>query len=166
VSSLAERFAAYLGHCWPEGGEIRIDAFERIYGGASRETYRVRVSVREGAGTVEHRLILRRDPASSLIETDRSTEYRAYAAFHGSAVPVPRPLFLETDPHWLDRPFFVMEEVTGAVSSARLLGEPPYAAYLEKIGERKWRILGEIARADPERLGLTTAFAAPPLEGC
>jgi len=166
VSSLAERFAAYLGHCWPEGGEIRIDAFERIYGGASRETYRVRVSVREGAGTVEHRLILRRDPASSLIETDRSTEYRAYAAFHGSAVPVPRPLFLETDPHWLDRPFFVMEEVTGAVSSARLLGEPPYAEHLEKIGERKWRILGAIARADPERLGLTTAFAAPPLDGC
>ena len=166
MSDLGDRIVAYLRHRWPATHEIALSRLERIYGGASRETYRVAVRVREGERSVERRLILRRDPESSLIETDRSTEYRAYAAFDGSAVPVPHPLFLETDPRWLDRPFFVMEEVNGAVSSPRLLGEPPYAAHREKIGEQKWRILGEIARTDPATAGLAEVLEAPVLEAC
>ena len=38
------------------------------------------------------RLILRRDPPGSLIDTDRAVEFGAYRAFHGTAVPVPEPL--------------------------------------------------------------------------
>jgi len=163
---LARRFAAYLAERWPEASGIAVTAIERIYGGASRETYRVAVGCRERDRPVERRLIVRRDPASSLIETDRATEYHAYAAFHGTSVPVPRPLFFETDPRWLGRPFFVMEEVVGAVSNAKLLGEPPYADHVDAIGEQKWRILGEIARADPAAVGLSDKLEAPPLDGC
>ncbi|MBI2964364.1 MAG: phosphotransferase family protein [Deltaproteobacteria bacterium] len=166
MADLGERFAAYLARQWREADEVRVAAFERIYGGASRETYRAAVQVRGPRGQSERRLILRRDPESSLIETDRANEYRAYVAFHGTRVPVPRPLVLETDPRWLDRPFFVMEEVVGAVSSAKLLAEPPYARHVERLGEAKWRILGEIAAADPAALGLTEHLEAPPLEGC
>lgn len=166
MTDLGERFAAYLARQWHEADEVRVTSLERIYGGASRETYRAAVRVRDRGGVVERRVILRRDPESSLIETDRANEYRAYVAFHGTRVPVPRPLFLETDPRWLERPFFVMEEVVGAVSSPRLLAEPPYARHVERIGEAKWRILGEIARADPAELGLAADFAAPPLEQC
>ncbi len=166
MTELASRFAAYLGQQCPAATEISVESLQRIYGGASRETYRLTVSYREGGKAVEQRLILRRDPASSLIETDRAIEYDAYRAFHGTQVPVPRPLFLETDPKWLDRPFFVMEEVTGAVSDAKLLAQPPYSDHLERIGEQKWRILGEIARADPAALGLLGKLEAPLLEGC
>ncbi|MGH7896908.1 MAG: phosphotransferase family protein [Candidatus Binatia bacterium] len=166
MSDLGERFAAYLAEREPALSNVEVTSVERIYGGASRETYRLTVRALENGERSERHLILRRDPESSLIETDRATEYHAYAAFHGSSVPVPRPLLLETDPRWLDRPFFVMEEVTGAVSTARLLGEEPYVRHREKIGEQKWRILGEIARADPKRLGLLDRLESPALAGC
>jgi aminoglycoside phosphotransferase (APT) family kinase protein len=166
MTDLGERFAAYLARRRPSLSEVVVASIERIYGGASRETYRVAVHLRENGESREERMILRRDPESSLIETDRATEYHAYAAFHGSTVPVPRPLFFETDPRWLDRPFFVMEEVVGAVSTARLLAEEPYVNHLEKIGAQKWRILGEIACADPDRVGLADKLDAPRLRDC
>ena len=163
---LAERFAAYLAERWPDASRIEVTRIDRIYGGASRETYRTTARVSHAGAVEERRMILRRDPESSLIETSRATEYDAYAAFHGSSVPVPRPLFCETDPRWLDRPFFVMEEVTGAVSDAKLLGSPPYDAHRDRLGEQKWRILGEIAAADPAAVGLAAKLEAPPLESC
>jgi aminoglycoside phosphotransferase (APT) family kinase protein len=166
IDELARRFAAYLAHQWSDASSIVVTAIERIYGGASRETYRLAVRYRKDGAEAEQRLILRRDPPSSLIETDRATEFNAYAAFHGTSVPVPRPLFLETDPRWLDRPFFVMEEVVGAVSSPKLLAEPPYCNHLEAIGEQKWGILGEIARTDPLAIGLLDKLPAPALDAC
>ncbi|MGH7821757.1 MAG: phosphotransferase family protein, partial [Candidatus Binatia bacterium] len=75
-------------------------------------------------------------------------------------------LYLETDPAWLDRPFFVMEEVSGCESNARLFAEEPYRAHGEKIGEQKWRILGELARTDPGAVGLRETLEAPPLAEC
>lgn len=166
MSDLGDRFAAYLHHRWPDASNVVIDSIERIYGGASRETYRVAARSIERGRQSEHRLILRRDPTSSLIETDRATEFLAYQAFYGTSVPVPRPLFLETDRRWLDRPFFVMEEIIGAVSDSRLLAERPYADHIEALGEQKWRILGEIARSDPAERGLADRLPAPALDEC
>ena len=166
MRELGDRIATYLAHRWPHATEVAVEEIERIFGGASRETYRVAVRYREGEARVQRRLILRRDPTSSLIETDRATEFHAYAAFHGSSVPVPRPLFLENDGRWLDGPFFVMEEVVGAVSTPKLLSEPPYVELLESIGEQKWRILGTIARADVSTIGLAKTLEAPALEDC
>jgi aminoglycoside phosphotransferase (APT) family kinase protein len=164
MNDLPARFAAYLRDRWPQASSVEVEAFERVHGGASRETYRVTVSTIEGTRRTKQRLILRRDPPSSLIETDRETEYRAYEAFYGTRVPVPRPYFLETDPRWLDRPFFVMEQIVDAFSDARLLAQEPYAGHIESIGERKWRILGEIARSDPAVLA--ARLDAPSLDGC
>jgi aminoglycoside phosphotransferase (APT) family kinase protein len=163
VSDLAERFAAYVAHRWPDASEVQVDELTRIHGGASRETYRLRLRCRRGSEAQEHRLILRRDPSGSLIETERAVEFRAYQAFQGSAVPVPAALWLEQEPRWLERPFFVMQEVRGGEASPQALLAPPYAAHLERIGERKWTILGEIHRADPVALGL--AGAASPAAG-
>ena len=166
MTELGDRLAAYLAHRWPQASDVAVETIERIYGGASRETYRVTVRTIEGGRAREQRLILRRDPASSLIETDRATEYLAYEAFHGTSIPVPRPLCLETDPRWLERPFFLMEQIVGAVSDSRLLAERPYVDHLDEIGEQKWRILGEIARSDPAERGLTARLEVPALESC
>ena len=102
LTELAERLAAYIAGRLPSASEVRVENLERIFGGASRETYRFVLVYREGADPVSRRLILRRDPPGSLIETERAVEFGAYRAFHGSAVPVPEPLWLEEDPRWLD----------------------------------------------------------------
>jgi aminoglycoside phosphotransferase (APT) family kinase protein len=155
TETLAAKLGCYLSHRMPELEQARVISLERIYGGASRETYRAHVGFTRQGSAGEWRLILRRDPPSSLIETERATEYHAYRCFYGTAVPVPEPLWLEEDPRWLERPFFVMREIEGCESSLSALSTSPYTECGERIGQQQWRILGEIARADPEATGLS-----------
>jgi aminoglycoside phosphotransferase (APT) family kinase protein len=164
MEDLAQRFGRYLEANVPGASEVTVESVERIHGGASRETYRCKVRWHEAEREVQRGLILRRDPASSLIETRREIEYGAYRAFQATDVPVPAALFLETDPRWLERPFFVMEEVGGA--AANPFQPDPYAPQAERIGEQFWTILGRIAAADWQANGLGELLEAPPPVEC
>lgn len=161
---LEARIAAWLAGVLPGASDVTVDGLARIHGGASRETYRLRASWREGSLGRERRLILRRDPSGSLIDTDRRVEFAAYRAFHGTRVPVPEALWLELDPRWLDQPFFVMEELSGLEASPPTLLAPPYDQHAERIGQQMWGILAEIGRSDPA--GLAAIVEAPALDGC
>ncbi len=158
------RLARYIETRLPGVSDVAVTALERISGGASRETYRFRLTYREGGEARERRLILRRDPPASLIDTERRVEFEAYRAFAGSAVPVPRMLWLEEADDALDHPFFIAEELAGFQASPQLLFAGGYDAVLPKVAERKWTILGEIARADPQALGLTSVMPPPALD--
>src|SRR5215831_21399755 len=127
MEELAPRIAAYAAEKLPGAKDVTVFDVERIAGGASRETYRFKLRFREGAREVERRLILRRDPPGSLIETDRAAEFAAYQAFRDGQVPVPEALWLESDSRWLDHPFFVMEEIVGCEASPQAIVAPPYA---------------------------------------
>jgi aminoglycoside phosphotransferase (APT) family kinase protein len=162
--SLEPRLARYIETRLPGASDVVVTALERISGGASRETYRFRLSYREGGQALDRRLILRRDPPASLIDTERRVEFEAYRAFAGSAVPVPRMLWLEEADDALDHPFFIAEELAGFQASPQMLFAGAYDAVLPKVAERKWTILGEIARADPHALGLTSVMEAPALD--
>jgi aminoglycoside phosphotransferase (APT) family kinase protein len=157
---LAARLETYVASRLPDGTGVTVSNLDRIFGGGSRETYRFAVSYREGGRDVSRRLILRRDPPASLIETERRVEFAAYRAFYGTRVPVPEPLWLEEDPRHLDHPFFIMEEITGCEASPMRLMCPPWDAHLVEIGRQKWTILGEIAKADPQALGLVGIMEA------
>ncbi len=151
---LADRLTAWLRTRLPEARDVSVVDLERIHGGASRETWRFGLRFRREGATHERRLVLRRDPPASLIETDRALEFGAYRAFHGTGVPVPEPLWLEPDPGPLRGAAFVLEEIQGCEASPARLFAPPYLEHRTKIGRRKWEILGEIHRADPKALGL------------
>lgn len=144
TADLEQRVVRYLRHHLPDEGEFSVLAFSRIHGGASRETFRVRVQSERGG---ERGLIFRRDPVSTLIETEREIEFAAYRSFQDSDVPVPRALFLEQGNDWLERPFFVMEEVEGCVASS-ILAADPFGPHRRAIGEQFFNILGQIARRD------------------
>jgi aminoglycoside phosphotransferase (APT) family kinase protein len=133
--------------------DLTVSALTRIPGGASRETYRFRAAYVSSGERVERALILRRDPPTSLIETERSTEFRAYEAFHKLGLPVPEPVALELDGVTLERPFFIMEEITGC-AVASVLQPDPYGAHREKIGAQFFTTLGRIAKADPHAIEL------------
>jgi aminoglycoside phosphotransferase (APT) family kinase protein len=166
VSALEPRIEAYLRHVLPDAEDVRIDEFARIHGGASRETYRLRLRYRADGAELERRLILRRDPPGSLIDTDRRDEFNAYRAFHGTDVPVPEALWLEEDASWLDYPFFVMEELRGFEASPQAILLSPYVEKAEHIAQQKWTILGAIAAADPAALGLLEQMEAVPESAC
>jgi aminoglycoside phosphotransferase (APT) family kinase protein len=163
---LAPRVAAYLASKMPQASGLAVDAMERISGGASRETYRFRARWSQAGAAHERRMILRRDPPASLIETERRTEFEAYRAFHGSAVPVPEMLWLEEADGPLDHPFFIAEELAGFQAAPQMLFSGAYDAVLPNVAQRKWAILGEIAKADPAALGLTSVMETPALDAC
>ena len=166
MSDLAERFAAYAARKLPGAQAVRVSGLDRIPGGASRETYRLALHFERDGVAHERRLILRRDPPGSLIDTERRLEFAAYAAFFGTSVPVPEAIWLEEDPAHLDYPFCVMQELTGLEAGPAQLLMPPYAQHREKLGAQKWRILGEIARADPKALGLVGVMQDVAPEDC
>ncbi len=155
MEDLADRLAAYAAGRMPDASQVRVEGVERIFGGASRQTYRFVLVWREAGEERQRPLILRRDPPGSLIETERALEFSAYRAFHGTSVPVPEPLWLEEDEGPLGHPFFVMEELRGFEASPQAILLPPVVDHLAEMGRRKWAILGEIAKADPKALGLT-----------
>lgn len=167
ASALEPRLAAYIAGRMPGAAEVVVDSLSRISGGASRETYRFRLTWRDGEGAARQRkLILRRDPPASLIDTERRIEFEAYRAFFGSAVPVPEMLWLEEADAALDHPFFIAEEIEGFQASPGLLWAEPYMASLEALAERKWTILGEIAKADPAAVGLDRVMEPVAAEAC
>lgn len=164
---LEPRVAAYLSQKMPHAeGVVAVTDLERISGGASRETYRFLASWTENGRTRQRRMILRRDPPASLIETERRVEFEAYRAFHGSSVPVPEMLWLEEASAALDHPFFIAEEIAGFQAAPQMLFSGAFDAVLPKVAQAKWTILGDIARADPVALGLDKVMPAPALDAC
>lgn len=126
---------------------VTIAGLRRFHGGAARETYRFDAVTAGGSRA----MVLRRDPSSSLIETDRAVEYRALQAFHGSDVPVPEPLYIEATA--FGSPGFIMAEIPG-VRAASLFEPEPYGAQAAAVGAQMFTILGRIAARDPADLGL------------
>ncbi|MBL8552690.1 MAG: phosphotransferase family protein [Phenylobacterium sp.] len=163
---LEPRLAAYIAGRMPEARGVVVSSLERISGGASRETYRFVLSWSEDGAVRERRMILRRDPPASLIDTERRVEFEAYRAFRGSPVPVPEMLWLEEGHEHLDHPFFVAEEIAGFQASPQMLFATATPQVLARVAEGKWTILGEIAKADPEAVGLTKWMESPALDAC
>jgi len=152
---LATRLTDYLRQAWQT--DVSHQHIEQIPGGASRETYRIRLSIDGETRGV----ILRRDPPSSLIDTERALEYKTYEAAWRAGIPVPEPLLLEEDEAVLERPFSLMAEVTGCESAIANLALPEYQSVSRQIAARKWTLLGELAAKNIEDLGVTEFMETP-----
>jgi aminoglycoside phosphotransferase (APT) family kinase protein len=154
-----DQVAAYLQHKMPDARDVSVSRLWRIPGGASRETWSCDATWREGDSAVARGLILRRDPEASLLETERHVEFRVYQALQNTGVPVPEVYWLEADPHWLERPFFVMRRLAGETSPQRLVASA-FGGHAEAIARQKVEILACIHALDWRALGLD--FLGPP----
>jgi aminoglycoside phosphotransferase (APT) family kinase protein len=164
-TDLASRIAAYLRPRLAGAEGLAVERVYRIPGGASRETWSFDATWSEAGALRQRGYILRRDPVAGLLETERRTEYAAYSAFAGSAVPVPRLYWLEEEGGSLERPFFIMERIDGCSTDGAALAQRPNDAARAHIARRKFEILGAIHSADPRAIGLADlnpeGFPAP-----
>lgn len=149
----APQVEAYLSRLW--GVPVRVVALARIPGGASRETYRFDAH----AGGEVHRLILRRDPGGSLIDTESETEFRAYQSAWG-VVPVPRAVALEPDGAELERPFFIMERIDGGTVVGAFT-PAPFGDHGAQLAEPFFAALGRLAALDPAGTPLAAHLPTP-----
>ncbi|XOV87730.1 MAG: phosphotransferase family protein [Pseudomonadota bacterium] len=156
IAEVTTTLARFLSERW--GEPVSVDGVEKIFGGASRETFRLNARRRGGS----QGLILRRDPPSSLIDTERKLEYGAYCAIYPTGIPVPEPLFLEDDPSWLGQPFSIMAEIAGAKTDVSTLDK----AEREQLGREKWTLLGRLATLDPVALGFPALTKLPLADEC
>lgn len=133
--------------------------------GGSRETWCVQVECETASGGADLReLVVRMDPDTSLLPSNRHTEYAVYEAFGKlPGVPVPRVLLNEDDTVPLGHSFFVMEKADGAAEPATLLS-PAYDAGRPQIARDMMQILGRIAGLDFVEAGLGDVLGSPALE--
>ena len=102
-------------------------------------------------------VILRRDPPSSLIDTERHLEYGAYDRIYPTDIPVPEPLFLENNTDLLEQPFSIMAAVENPMSDVALLSEEQKKI----VGEQKYNLLGRLAAKDPFALKFDEIMTVP-----
>jgi aminoglycoside phosphotransferase (APT) family kinase protein len=101
------------------------------------------------------RYVLRRKPPGILLKSAHAVEreFRVMEALRGSPVPVPQTYLLCEDPSIVGTPFFIMAYLDGRILWDPALPEIPQAdrtAYFAEIV----RVLSELARLPPERVGL------------
>ena len=152
---LQKQIENFLRHKLPEAKDISVSDIFRIPGGASRETWSFDARWRERGKEISQGFIIRRDPDASLLETERDIEFRVMDALWGTAVPVPKMYWLETDPRWLDRPFVAMERVDGCETNPQTLAiDPRYAEARPRLARRFVEVLAAIHHVDWRGLGL------------
>jgi aminoglycoside phosphotransferase (APT) family kinase protein len=120
-----------------------------ISGGKSNLTYRV--------GSDAGEVILRRPPLGHVLPTahDMVREHRVLSALEGTAVPVPRTLYLGDGDAGLGAPFYVMERVLGHICRNAL--PPGYAETPEDrraIGAGLVDVLAALHTVEPAAVGL------------
>ncbi len=157
--------AAYLQRQMADAREIEVTQLWRIPGGASRETWSFDATWRDGKARAGRGYILRRDPEASLLETERYVEFRVYQALQGTSVPVPEVFWLETDPQWLERPFFIMGRLPGETSPQRLVASG-FGGHAAAIAQQKVDVLARIHGLDWRALGLDFLGAPEQPERC
>tara|TARA_B110000014_G_scaffold264484_1_gene266761 strand:+ start:18411 stop:19436 length:1026 start_codon:yes stop_codon:yes gene_type:complete len=149
---LADRFAGYFSKF--KAQEFTCKNIERVFGGASRETYRVTLMEEGGE---EIKLILRMIQDSGLIDTKQETEYEAYSLFQDSDVPVPKVIKMEQSKEHIGKPFIVMSELNGQAASP--FDKEAYKPFQQEIGVQFWTILANITNFNISNISSDSSIA-------
>lgn len=145
--AVSERLAAALE---PLLGPVRVEALERLTGGASRETWAFRVRDRE--------LILRRDPPGRPgAPGSMALEAAAIRAAHRAGLAAPE-VVAEDDGTALGTAGLVMERVPGETIARRILREDGFSEARRSLPGQIGAFLGGLHRLEPSEVpGLPAA---------
>ena len=147
--------SGYLAEKMPGWRDISITGLHRLPMGASRETFRFDLTYRDETGPQSLRVILRRDPPASNVDSDRRHEYEAYRAIYGHGIPVPKMLLLEEDASRFDGAISLAEDLRGYHNSEYQFQDPAWAGRLPHIAREMWSTMGRLAAVPVENLDLS-----------
>jgi len=154
VEAMKQRLEAYLKAGFPHREELSVQQVERMPVGVSYETYLFTTAWNEGGKPCSESLVVRMEPESGPVPPyDVRPQYEALKSVHGTAVPVPRVHWLETDGSALGRPFFVMDKVEGDTLLGAWTRSPDHR---ESLKEHYVSILAALHALDWQALELST----------
>lgn len=107
--------AAFLRESiYPDASEVTISSLERPSGGASWETFFLKLSVRSGTEERVEQVVIKRAPATGpMAPYEISKDVSIFRALADSEVPVPRLLAFTEDGSVFERPFTVTAFIDG-----------------------------------------------------
>ncbi len=143
------------------GGEVTVDELVPLAGGASRDSWRVTVTL----GGERQRLVLRRDLASSMFAEalTRADEFALLQAAYENSVLVPRPRWHSAAPDVVETPFLLMDYVEGVSIGRQVVQMPELARARERLPGQMAEQLAHIHAIDYRQHGL--GFLPAPREG-
>ena len=167
ASGLTSALATRLQALW--GTKAAVTGVRPLPGGASRESWDVRVRAADGA---QRRLILLRDVGGRALDKDVAVEAAAMTAARTAGVPVAE--IYDYGAGALGQAYLLMERLDGQTIPRRLLRDEAYAAVRPGLARRLGEVLARIHQVDPASVpglprvdalsqltGLYQAFAEP-----
>jgi aminoglycoside phosphotransferase (APT) family kinase protein len=144
----------------PSATDIRIEGLRRTSGGFSRENWVFDAYWRDTSGNQILPLVLRSDPPSSPLETERSREFAILKAVESTGVPAPKVYWLDNEGRWLGKPSVVMERMSGACEWTVLNSERPLQTRV-RLAEDYVKALAQIHGVDWRGAGLANVLEVP-----
>ena len=103
-----------IQHAIPSARDIAFQGLARAAGGLSRENWSLDATWTDIDGAHAHRLMLMRDAAGTLLNTERSREFAVLKALEGSNVAAPLVHWMDPDGRFLGAPSVVMARMPGS----------------------------------------------------
>jgi aminoglycoside phosphotransferase (APT) family kinase protein len=160
VTTLGDVLGRWLGAELPPGTTIEISGLRRTSAGFSRENWVFDLEWSRPPERGLDRLIARRDPPGSVLETDRQTEFDVLRALEATSVPAPRARWIDADGRRLERPTIVMVREEGECDWFVLNGTRPLPVRVG-IARQLCDLLVSIHRVDWRAIGLGAVFDDP-----
>jgi aminoglycoside phosphotransferase (APT) family kinase protein len=161
ASGLGGVLAARLRALW--GTPVEVTGLRQLSGGASRESWDIRV--RAGDHT-ERRLILLRDAGGRAQAPGKNIAVEAAAMIAARAAGVPVAELFDYGDGALGRAYLLMERLDGETIPRRLLRDDAYAAARPGLAHRLGEVLARIHQVDPGTIpGLPRVDALGQLTG-
>lgn len=154
-----ESLTSYLQARMPDWRNVAVSNLHRLPMGASRETFRLDLAYEDASGRHAEKLILRRDPPESNVDSDRRHEFNAYRAVYGHGIPVPRMVLLEEDASHFDGAISLAEDLRGFHNSEYQVQLPEWKDRMPRLAEGMWTAMGHLAALPVENLDV--AFMVP-----
>jgi aminoglycoside phosphotransferase (APT) family kinase protein len=152
----------------PAAGDLRIEALQRLVGGASREAWIFDLRWREHGVERFEPCILMREPRASVLISDSApsridgtrrtvaSEVQVVRAMRAAGLPVPDILWADAEGVWLERPFSIARRLPGTTDVSGLIGTPAVEGMLDEFVH----LLARIHTLEPGAAGV--AFLGTP----
>jgi aminoglycoside phosphotransferase (APT) family kinase protein len=144
----------------PSAHDIAFEGIGRSAGGLSRENWSLNATWTDADGRHARHLMLMRDAAGTLLNTERSREFAVLKALEGSAVAVPVVHWVDPDGRFLGAPSVVMERVRGSCDYMILNGSRPLQERLS-LAHAFIELMVNIHALDWRARGLGESLGAP-----
>lgn len=163
-TSIGKALTDFLSEQLPHATDIRVEGLYRSGTGTSRENWPFVATWAISTRTERHPLLLRRDPPSSVIDTDRAAEFALLRALEPTDVPAPHAWWLDDTGEWFGLPSMIVERYEGHTDRGMLRDRNPLGLTQAKrvsLAQDLCDVLAGIHTLDPERFGLTTFMPDP-----